>query len=207
MPRGRPRLTEEEKAYRKLSRAMAPKRPRVPRVRKTPEEKAAIQQLKDEREANRIATRAYNEGLRRKPTKNFIGPRLPTFIGPRLQRAPRKPYVRKTAEEKFEAAMRKQERAQIRAYKNLVNPPKPRKPRSYASILKGPRASPFTSSKFIGPLTQEQLQKKILRAEKKQISALRELAAAVPIPYAETRVQYSRPFMEGGRTFKRRLPA
>lgn len=206
MPRGRPKLTEEEKAYRQLSRAMAPKRPRVPRVRKTPEEKAAIQKLKDERKA----MRAYNAGLKARDYKGFIGPRLPAFIGPRLPKGTRKPYVRKTPEEKFEAAMRKQERAQIRAYKNLVNPPKPRKtpvPRSYASVLKGPRLMPYTGKNFIGPLTQEQLQKKILRAEKKQISALRELAAAVPIPNAAPRVQYSRPFMEGGRTFKRRLPA
>jgi hypothetical protein len=181
MPRGRPRLTEEEKAYRALSRAMAPKRPRAPRVKKTAEEKTAAALAKAERAAARTAMREYNAGLRRKPSKNFIGARLPAFVGPRLPQAPRRAYVKKTPEQKFEEAMRKQERAQIRAYKNMVNPKPAPKPRSYAAALR-PRAVPYTSKNFIGALSQPQIQKMVLRAEKKQIAALRDLAAAVPLP-------------------------
>jgi len=136
---------------------------------------------KAERAAARSAMREYNAGLRRKPSKNFIGARLPAFVGPRLQQAPRRAYVKKTPEQKFDEAMRKQERAQIRAYKNIVNPKPAPKPRSYAAALR-PRAVPYTSKNFIGALSQPQIQKMVLRAEKKQIAALRDLAAAVPLP-------------------------
>lgn len=182
MPRG-VRLSQEEKDRRANERAAKGLPPLKPYVRKfgpakrplTADEKFERALKKEERKqmrAVKLATLPAEVANRRFRLKSFIGPRLPP-----------KPVVRRprlTPEEKFERALKKQERLQMKAVRLATLP----------AELANRR---FRAKDFIGPvipLTPEQIAKRKASSKKayekrkllKQGRALQALAETIPLP-------------------------
>lgn len=183
MPRG-VRLSQEEKDRRANERAAKGLPPLKPYVRKfgpakrplTADEKFERALKKEERKqmrAVKLATLPAEVANRRFRLKSFIGPRLPP-----------KPVVRRprlTPEEKFERALKKQERLQMKAVRLATLP----------AELANRR---FRAKDFIGPvipLTPEQIAKRKASSKKayekrkilkQQGRALQALADTIPLP-------------------------
>ena len=182
MPRG-VRLTEEEKAARALAASLKPKRkytrkegPRLPRKVSTRSATAALErELKQIQKEIKLVSMTPEQANKRFRLKSFIGPKLPE--------KPKRTYVKKTPEQRFEAALKKQERLQLKALKLANMTAEEANKRSNLKSFIGPklpyvpRAMRYTNKNFIGPLTQEQIQKK----ELSRLRRLQRVANKIPL--------------------------
>jgi hypothetical protein len=171
----------------RLKSFIGPNLPAVPkktRVQKTPEQRFEQALLKQERKQLR-ALKLERMSVDVANSRN----RLKSFIGPNLPAVPKKTRVQKTKEEKFEEALKKQERKQLKALKLATMPVDVANSRNRLKSFIGPNLPIVPSTRVrrtrVRKTPEQKFEQALARQDRQQLNSLR----LITMPVSQTEME------------------